>query len=83
VVKNDWLKRKIDSLDDKTLKTPAHDEMVLWLLNKDILVISLIEFNDIPLGGFNCDLHCVLPEHQSLLCPHLISSNTFELNMGW
>lgn len=22
-------------IDDKTLHTPAHDEMVLWLLNKD------------------------------------------------
>ena len=26
---------KLWSLDDKTLRTPAHDEMVLWLLNKD------------------------------------------------
>jgi len=26
---------KLWDLDDKTLKTPAHDEMVLWLLNKD------------------------------------------------
>ena len=25
---------KLWDLDDKTLKTPAHDEMVLWLLNK-------------------------------------------------
>jgi len=26
---------KLWKLDDTTLKTPAHDEMVLWLLNKD------------------------------------------------
>lgn len=26
---------KLWNLDDKTLSTPAHDEMVLWLLNKD------------------------------------------------
>ena len=32
---------KLWNLDDKTLSTPAHDEMVLWLLNKDNLLNTL------------------------------------------
>lgn len=37
---------KLWKLDDETLKTPKHDEMVLWLLNKDNVKSLFPEFID-------------------------------------
>lgn len=37
---------KLWNLDDTTLRTPAHDEMVLWLLNKDNIKSLFPEFID-------------------------------------
>jgi len=36
---------KLWKLDDTTLKTPAHDEMVLWLLNKDNIKSLFFGYN--------------------------------------
>lgn len=40
---------KLWNLDDKTLSTPAHDEMVLWLLNKNNIRNLVPEFKDTEL----------------------------------
>lgn len=68
---------KLWDLDDKTLKTPAHDEMVLWLLNKDnikslfpeyynLLIWSKINKNSLFYNLINNDLWRLYNSNQQI-----------------
>lgn len=47
---------KLWKLDDETLSTPKHDEMVMWLMNKDNIVKVIPELKDEPIKSIQSEV---------------------------
>lgn len=55
---------KLWKLDDKLLSTPKHDEMVLWLLNKENIINLFNEYVDMSVWT-NIKKTCMISKHMS------------------